>query len=188
MPFLPLHRDKEHKFKSGYWTWCEHEVKLKFHSHEPADDDKKAKNHSRAVDVGLKFAEHIDVAHEKIFLEIFQRPSYFYDSEVVTVQDIKNLALFTLNTKVMRRFIEFVHCETFDKFLHSVIFYIDMFLMVLELLLIRRDQEAKGQIRDNFSIKAEQFLSKRLSDRRVLIAREYSKVSLLCQLNHTTCL
>lgn len=178
MAFLPLHRDKEHRFKTGRWTWSEHEAKLKFHSHKPADnDDKKTKNHSRAVDAGLKFAEHIDVADEKIFHEIFLRPGSFYDSDVVTVQDIKNLALFTMKAKVERRFIDFLHSETFDKFMQSTIFYIDKFLMVLELLLIRRDMEAAGQIRDTFSIKAEQFMSRQLSDRRALIAREYSKVS-----------
>lgn len=178
MPFLPLHRDKEHKFKTGHWTWSGTEAKLKFHSHVPAaDDDKKTKNHSRAVDAGLKFAEHIDVADETVFREIFLRPSSFYDSEAVTVQDIKNLALFTLKSKATRRFIEFVHSTTFDQFLHAIIFYTDFFLMVVELLLIRRDKEANGQLRDNFSIKAEQFLARQLSDRRVLVARDYSKVS-----------
>lgn len=178
MPFLPLHRDKEHKFKTGHWTWSGTEAKLKFHSHVPAaDDDKKTKNHSRAVDAGLKFAEHIDVADETVFREIFLRPSSFYDSEAVTVQDIKNLALFTLKSKAPRRFIEFVHSTTFDQFLHAIIFYTDFFLMVVELLLIRRDKEANGQLRDNFSIKAEQFLARQLSDRRVLVARDYSKVS-----------
>lgn len=170
MSFLQLHRDKEHKFKNGHWTWGEHESKLKFHSH----DDKKTKNSS--VDAGAKFKKNIDVAEEKIFREKFQRSSAFYDSKVVTLQDIKNLVLFTMNSRAAPRLIEFLHCWVFDKFLHGLIFYVDLYLLVLEYLMIRRDKELKGEIRDSYSIKVEQFLSKQLSDRRLRVAREYSKV------------
>lgn len=176
MSFLPLYRDKKHKFENGSWTWGEHETKLKFHPHGPTEDDKKTKTHSMSVDAGLKFAAYIDEVEEKIFREVFQRPDEFCDSDVVTLQDIKNLALFTLRTKVPQKLIKFFHVELFDKFLHSVIFYTDLYLLILEFLMIRRDKEAEGFIRDSFSTKVEQFLSKQLSDRRLLIAREHSKV------------
>lgn len=174
MSFLPLHRDKEHKFKNGHWTWGESEAKLKFHSHA-VDKQKKSKLCGLA-DAGLKFAEYIGEAEEKIFREVFMRPSKFYDSAIVTLQDIKNLVLFTLKSKATRKLIEFLHTRTYDKFLHAIIFYTDFFLLVLEFLLIRRDKEANGQIRDTISIQVEQHLSKQLSDRRLLIAREYSSV------------
>lgn len=174
MSFLPLYRDKEHKFKSGRWTWDEHEGELKFHPH---GDDKKTKNELRSmVDAGLQFKAHVDVAEEKIFREVFLRPNSFYDGDVVTLQDIKNLVLFTLKSTTTQKFIDFLHTEAFDKFLHAIIFYADLFLMVLELLLIRRDKELDGFVRDTFSVKVEKFLSKQLSDRRLLIARDYSKV------------
>lgn len=174
MSFLPLHRDKEHKFKNGHWTWGENEAKLKFHSH---DDDKQTKQKlCGLLDAGLKFAEYINVAEEKILREVFLRSEKFYDSEVVTLQDIKILAFFTMKSKATRKLIEFLHTQTFDKFLHGTIFYIDMYLLILEYLLIRRDKEEKGKIRDMYSIQIEQQLSKQLSDRRLLIAREYSKV------------
>lgn len=176
MSFLPLHRDKEHKFKNGTWTWGEHEEKLKFHPH--GDDKKTKKDIHSVVDAGLQFKTHVDVAEEKIFREIFLRPNSFYDSDVVTLQDIKNLVLFNMKSTTTKKFIEFLHSEAYDKFLHGIIFYTDLFLIVLELLLIRRDDELKGFVRDTFSVKVEQFLSKQLSDRRLLIARDYSKVFL----------
>ena len=174
MSFQPLHRDKEHKFKNGFWTWGENDVKLKFHSH--VADDKKTKSHFHPVDAGLEFRKFIDVAEEKIFREIFVRPNSFYDSEVVTIQDIKNLVLFSIESGTTQKFIDFVHRDSYDEFLHAIIFYMELYLMVLELLLIRRDKEAAGIIRDTYSIKVEQFLSKQLSDRRLLIAKAYSKV------------
>lgn len=172
MSFLALHRDKEHKFKNGLWTWGEHEEKLKFHPH---GDDKKTENETHSVvDAGLQFKAHIDVAEEKIFRGIFLRPNSFYDGDVVTLQDIKNLVLFT-SSSMTPQLIDFLLSEAFDKFLHSIIFYTDLFLMILELLLIRRDKELQGFVRDTHSVRVEQFLSKQLSDRRLLIARDYSK-------------
>lgn len=124
-----------------------------------------------------------DEAEEKIFLEIFARPKNFsfYDGNVITIQDIKNLALFTASSKsgggLSTKFIEFLHTSTFDEFLHATIFYIDHFLLTLEFLLIRRDENLiEGKIRDLYSIEVEKFLSKQLSDRRLLMAREYSKI------------
>jgi Protein phosphatase 1 inhibitor len=174
MSFLPLHRDKEHKFKNGHWAWTEQEnSKLTFHSNAR---DKETKPQFNSFNAGLKFSDHIDVAGEKIFREIFQRPNSLYDSDVVTLQDVKNLVLFLLKSKVPRKFIEFVNSTTFDRFLHSIMLYMDLFLQILELLLIRRDEESGGKTRDTYSLKVEQLLAKRLSDRRLLVAREYSKV------------
>lgn len=174
MTFLPLHHDVEHKFKNGNWTWAENEVKLKFHPHG-VDKQTKSKD-CGLLDAGLKFAENINVAEEKILRELFLRSNKFYDSEVVTLQDIKNLVFFSLKSKASRKLIELLNKETYDKFLHDVIFYIDFFLLVLEFLLIRRDKEARGKIRDTYSIQVERQLSKRLSDRRLLIARDYATV------------
>ena len=206
MSFVPLYRDKKHKFKNGYWTWNENDSKLKFHSHgiKPHDNmeekhnlwkvpealkvkikaaDKKEKNEnaSNVDDVGLRFVDDIDETEEQIFFEYFQRPKKFCDSSSITIQDIKNLAFFTLKSKITNDIIEFFHTKTFDKFLHAVIFYIDHFLLILEHLLIRRDElNQEIKICDTYSMKIEQFLSKQLSDRRLLIAREYSKVSKIC--------
>jgi protein phosphatase 1 regulatory subunit 36 len=180
MSFLPLHREKEHKFKNGCWSWRETEESLKFHPH---GSDKKVSQRFDSANKGLKFKELISAAEEQIFCELFQRPNLFYDSDVVTLQDIKNIALFTMNSRAnARAFLAFLHSTLFDKFLHSIVFYIDMFLMVLEFLLIRRDKALKGQVCDAFSIKVEQFLSKNLSDRRLLIAREYADVSVFASL------
>ncbi|CAG9798951.1 unnamed protein product [Chironomus riparius] len=204
MSFVPLYRDKKHKFKNGFWTWNENDSKLKFYSHgiKPHDNveekhnlwkapealkvkikaaDKKENNEnaSNVDDVGLRFVNDIDETEEQIFLEYFQRPKKFCDSSSITIQDIKNLAFFTLKSKITNDIIEFFHTKTFDKFLYAVIFYIDQFLLIFEYLLIRRDELSQEiKIRDTYSIKIEQFLSKQLSDRRLLIAREYSKILL----------
>lgn len=198
MSFVTLHRDKKHKYKNGFWSWQPSyedvvDAKLKFYSHADADagggggggkgnaalTDKNDNPHDDIV--GLSFTDYIDEAEERIFLDIFKRPSSFYDSSVITIQDIKNLVLFTIKSSKtslhLRVFIEFLHTSEFDEFLHATIFYIDHFLLALEFLLIRRDEiEMEGKVKDMFSMKVERFLSKELSDRRLLMAREYSKI------------
>ena len=151
---------------------------LKFQPHTKI----QAESTMRLSNTVLKFNEGIDVAGEKIFYDKFQRKASYYDSGIVSLQDVKNLVLFLLSSKLPDKILTFIHDDLFDKFLHSVIFYFDMYLMVLEFLLIRRDQELDGRGRDTHSLKVEQFLSKQLSDRRILIAREYSKVRKLKKL------
>lgn len=176
MTFLPLHRDKKHKYKNGLWTW--QHSKLKFHSHTSIKEEAKEETKSDMNphdNVGLKFTDYIEEAEERSFQTVFQNPSSFGD--VITIQDVKNLALFTLKTKSSLQFIEFLHTFDFDKFLHATIFYIDFFLRTLEFLLIRRDEfEIEGKVRDMLSMRVERFLSKQMSDRRLLMAREYANI------------
>ncbi|KAG5674382.1 hypothetical protein PVAND_004356 [Polypedilum vanderplanki] len=196
MTFVPLYRDRKHKFENGYWTWNdENGLKLKFYSHESeavellrkqdrkqqtsvlsivVDEgkmkasDKQRKNHCDSSDVGLKFVNHIDEDEEKIFLQFFQRPnlSDTIDNDVITLQDVKNLSLFTLKTRITKDFSDFLHTLLFDEFFHAAVFYIDIFLMILELLLIKRDELSDGNVLLNKrSLNVERCLSQRLSDR-----------------------
>jgi hypothetical protein len=180
MSFLSLHRDKKHKYKKGYWKWQDDDEevssKLKFYPHTSVS---RMEEKEQVVAIGLDFADHIDETEEKIFREIFQRPNSFYDSDVITIQDVKNLALFILKTPTSSHLIDLLHTSAFDEFLHATIFYIDLFLLTLELLLIRRDETlSEGKVRDTISMRVERNLSRQLSHRRLLMAREYSKILL----------
>lgn len=180
MSFEPLHRDKKHKYINGQWTWNEEKGKLKFHPHEHVT--KRNSYLLPLIDVGLNFADYIneDQELEEIFCKVFQRPKLYYDSEVITIQDIKNLVLFTIRSGSTKELVDFVHTDICDKFLSNLIIYIDYFLLVVEYLLIRRDEILlDGKIRDTYSLQVERFLSKLLSDRRALIAREYEMVKYL---------
>lgn len=204
MSFLALYRDKKHKFKNGYWVWNEKMSKLKFCSHgkEPQVDTMLAEaenGHYKPLQVDFKiqkrktmpnveaikphdegrltFVNDIDETEEKIFHDFFKRPKGFDDSDVITIQDIKNLAFFTLKSKILDDLVVFFNTDVYDEFLRAVFVYFNQFLLTIEFLLIRRDElNEANKIRDNYSLEIERFLSKQLSDRRLLIAREYSKV------------
>jgi hypothetical protein len=177
--FVSIYKDKKHKYKNGYWMWKENANKLEFKSYSSRSEAEKKLAKLQLANISgtmLEFVDHIDEMEEEIFRDKFKRPSEtFYDGNVITIQDVKNFSLFTLKTHVSRDFIEFLHTSMFDKLLHAIIFYIDLFLNTIELILIRRDDV---KIRDAGSIAVERFISKQLSDRRLLIAREYSNILL----------
>lgn len=176
MEFQRIHRDWKYKFEDGHWTWNEQNNELKFQTRS-----RQVSNEDVGINLlhgnYLKFKREMSDVEEEVFRKYFQRKEDLPD--VIILKDVKNLALFTLKTKISKDFISFVLSENFDLLLHSAVFYMDYFLMILELLLIRRDEIKEGKVRDFRSIKIEKTLSRRLSHRRLLLSREYSKV------NHT---
>ncbi|CAO1402977.1 unnamed protein product [Diamesa serratosioi] len=174
MSFEPLHRDKKHKYTNGQWIWNAEKGKLKFHPHEHVT--KRNSYLLPLIDVGLNFTDYINEPEEEIFCKVFQRPKLYYDSEVITIQDIKNIVLFNIRSGNTKKLVDFVHTDICDRFLNSLIIYIDYFLLVLEYLLIGRDEILDGKIRDTYSLEVERYLSKLLSDRRTLTAREYEMI------------
>ena len=175
MSFEPLHRDKKHKYTNGQWTWNDGKGKLSFHPHKHVT--KPNSYLLPLIDVGLNFADYINEPEEQIFCNVFQRPKFYYDSEVITIQDIKNVVLFNIRSGCTKKLVDFVHTNICDRFLNSLIIYIDYYLLVVEYLLIRRDEILDGKIRNTYSLEVERFLSKLLSDRRALTAREYEIVN-----------
>jgi hypothetical protein len=174
MEFQRIHRDWKYKFENGYWTWGKLEDELIFHPRARQVLNKDVDTNFLSGNY-LKFKREMNEVEEAVFRKYFQRSAESPDS--VILKDVRNLALFTLKTKVSNEFISFILSESFDSFLHSSIFYMDYYLMILELLLIRRDETKEGKVRDIRSIKIEKTLSRQLTHRRLLMSREYSKVT-----------
>lgn len=112
---------------------------------------------------------------------MFVRPNSSNDSDVITIQDIKNLVLFlVLPNQISNQFIEFFHCDTVDQFLNDLIIYFEYFLKIVEFLLIRRDEmsnvDGRSKIHNMHSISIDRILSKYLSQYRLILAREYSRI------------
>lgn len=173
-----IHRDLKYKFVNGYWTWKKDENELKFHprNHQidtENDNVKKIIDKNSMSGNFLKFKREMSEVEEAVFVKYFQRSS----TDFISLKDVRNLAMFTLKTKVSNEFRSFIFSDTFDSFLHSAVFYMDYFLKVLEFLLIRRDEtKEEEKVRDFRSINIERTMSRQLSHRRLLMSREYSKV------------
>lgn len=125
---------------------------------------------------GIQFKDYMDEIDENIFRETFRRPEWSRDSDVITIQDIKDVALFSAPpNSYTKKIVDFVHTETVDQFLNDLIIYFEYFLKLVEFLLIRRD-EVREKLLDTRSVQIEKMLSAYLVQYRLVLAREYSKI------------
>lgn len=163
------------KYVSGHWKWNESLEQLEFFN-TTINVKPDCELPAPKLKFGIQFKDYMNEIEENIFRQIFRRPDYSNDSDVITIQDIKDVALFTAPAdSVSNKFIKFLHTETCDLFLNDLIIYFEYFLKLVEFLLIRRD-ELKIKIRDMKSVQIERMLAEYLVQYRLILARDYSNV------------
>lgn len=163
------------QYVSGQWTWLNRSECIRFQQN-PIDKLPDCALPAPRLKFGIQFKDYMDEVEEDLFLEQFARPDFSKDSDVITIQDIKNVALFTAPRNAFsRNFIKFVHLPTVDEFFNDLIIYFEHFLKLVEFLIIRRD-EVKTKILDMRSVRLEQMLAEYLVQHRLLLAREYAKI------------
>ncbi|XP_005185298.3 protein phosphatase 1 regulatory subunit 36-like [Musca domestica] len=130
---------------------------------------------------GYKFKSLMDKVEEMIFRQEFDRPDDTHDSDVILVQDIKNLVLFLAPTEMTsKNFVKFLNTESVHSLIKSLIIYFEHFLKILEFILIRREEMVgeNAQMQNQDSTEIKRIFSAKLSQYRLLLAREYSRVLL----------
>ncbi|XP_013101496.2 protein phosphatase 1 regulatory subunit 36-like [Stomoxys calcitrans] len=130
---------------------------------------------------GFQFLNTMDKVEEMIFSQEFQRSDTTYDADVILLQDIKNLVLFLAPTDIItKEFVHFVNTETVHSLLKVLIMYFEYFLKLMEFIVIRREETKaeKARMQTQQSTEIKRIFSANLSQYRLLLAREYSKILL----------
>lgn len=120
-------------------------------------------------------------AEEIVFVEKFWRKASSNDSDVIIIQDIKNLVLFlAIGDCVNGRFVEFFHAPIVDEFLNDLIIYFEYYFKLLEFLLAqrKRNDSTESKLSDKVSMAREVALSEKMDQYRIILAREYSQILL----------
>ncbi|XP_066247212.1 protein phosphatase 1 regulatory subunit 36-like [Euwallacea similis] len=110
---------------------------------------------------------------QSTFRKYYQRKVKSSHTAVVTLQDIKDVAIFT--TKINRLFPEFItyfHTISMDRFLRSMIVYFQYYLLVWNKMQLRR-KEAARKLRQPIVTQLENEVRDNLADLRSMIARNY---------------
>lgn len=163
------------RYCSGKWNFNSHQDRFEFHRSTDETTPECAIPAPRLT-YGLQFKDYMDEAEENIFRKHFRRRETSADSDVITIQDIKDVALFTAPVgAVPAKVVEFLHTETFDTFINNLIIYFEYFLKLVEFLMIRRD-ELKSKTRDTQTLRIERMFSGYLVQYRLLLAREYTRI------------
>ncbi|XP_061393937.1 protein phosphatase 1 regulatory subunit 36-like [Musca vetustissima] len=130
---------------------------------------------------GHKFKRTMDQVEAMIFRQEFERPDNTHDADVILVQDIKNLVLFLAPTQMTTKpFVSFLNTESVHSLLKALIIYFEYFLKVLQFILIRREEMMgeKARMQNQDSIEIKRIFSANISQHRLLLAREYSRILL----------
>lgn len=163
------------RYCKGQWNFQPHQERFKFERSTDESPPVRGISAPRLV-YGLQFKDYMDENDENIFREIFRRRETSADSDVITIQDIKDLALFTAPFgAIPTAAVDFVHTETFDTFINALIIYFEYFLKLVEFLLIQRD-ELKSKMRGEKSLCIERMFAAYLVQYRLILAREYSRI------------
>uniref|UniRef100_A0A1A9VVN0 Protein phosphatase 1 regulatory subunit 36 n=1 Tax=Glossina austeni TaxID=7395 RepID=A0A1A9VVN0_GLOAU len=167
------------KYVNGRFSWNAEKERIQFDSREKAV--KEAEKSEFTITNGYKFASSMNQREESVFRKEFQRPENSYDPDVILIQDIKNLVTFLSPHDVITQdFLVFLNNGAVNLLLRALIIYFENFLKVAEFILIRRDdicgENARAESEE--SIKIKRVFSEHLSQYRIIIAREYSKIVL----------
>ena len=164
------------KYCNGQWKWNKQTEKFQFEQTTQPSLEAEAALKAPRIKFGIQFQDFMNEINENMFQQIFRRDDG-KDLDVITIQDVKDVALFMAPpSKIGHMTIEFFHTESFDRFANYLIIYFEYFLKVIEFLLIRRD-DVKIKVRDMKSVKIERMISEYLVQYRLMLAREYSRVS-----------
>ncbi|GJQ88148.1 hypothetical protein Trydic_g13152 [Trypoxylus dichotomus] len=169
-------------YNNGYWSWDELSNCLMFISRDSSPKTTSAIKTTTTSITGtskpqgqyeIKFHEITDKLEKIIFRRYFQRRCKLDEPEVVTIQDVKDIALYLANPKDLTvEFITFFHIPTVDRFLRALILYFQYFLDIWEYMLERRIEESR-KLRQPVVIELENVIKDDLGDLRSMLAREY---------------
>lgn len=158
------------QYENGKWIWNDNLQKFEF-----KPNLKKPIQVQCPKNTFVTFKKSLTQVEEMTFIRGFQRTAKSRDSDVIILQDIKDLALFLASFgRVPKDFIEFFHANTTDEFLLNLIIYFAYFLKLWEFLLIQRDGQQSARVSDIESIGSE--LPEYLSQYRLLLARSYGQL------------
>ncbi|KAH8371944.1 hypothetical protein KR093_009426 [Drosophila rubida] len=161
------------KYKSGKWSWDKNTDALHFQPHSDLEDA-----NDRFIETnGYRFLRMINQEEEVIFRKLFTRSPVTYDTDIVVINDVRDLVLFMMPKEFLtKKFLDFMHKPPVHRLVHALIIYFEYFLRLVEFLLIRRDELSgnMAQVQSEQTNEMKRIFSSYLSQYRMLVARNYS--------------
>ncbi|KAK5650556.1 hypothetical protein RI129_001585 [Pyrocoelia pectoralis] len=166
-------------FKNGFWMWDEVNNGLLFVN--PRLPSTLNVNAIRAAAAKVTknemvFRETVDHLDKARFRRYHQRRCKPNEPQVITIQDLKDVAIYIANPKRLSLdFLKLFHTPTVDKFLRALIVYFQFYIQVRENVLLRRE-EKKSKLYQPIVTQIENNLRNDLADLRCVASREYGTI------------
>ncbi|CAH1635191.1 unnamed protein product [Spodoptera littoralis] len=160
-------------YENGHWIWDDKVNALVFKSDLP-EEPPDAPQLATAILGSVEFREDIDINEQNRFRKRMQRKPE--PNDVVTLQDIKDVVLFTAPIKILKPYlINLLHMTGTERILRGLIFLCQYHLQTSETM-NNRTIELLSRIRTDRSEIVEMRYMENLEDLRLLVAKEYSNM------------
>ncbi|KAF5270343.1 hypothetical protein FQR65_LT05531 [Abscondita terminalis] len=175
--------ERSGNFKNGFWMWDEVNNGLLFVSREISPRVASQTNVGSTIfktnnahvksRKEIRFREVVDHLDQARFRRYHQRRCKPNEPNVITIQDIKDVAVYLAHPKSLTLdFIKFFHIPSMDRFLRALIVYFQFYMQVWETLLLRREEADHKLYQPHVTI-IEDRIRDDLADLRLLVSREY---------------
>ncbi|XP_061724200.1 protein phosphatase 1 regulatory subunit 36-like [Cydia pomonella] len=165
-------------YEDGSWEWDDNNNRLEFKSNidEESQTVPTDRVYASKIMKSLEFADSPDLYELLRFEKRYQRHIKDNGSDVVTLQDIKDVVLFSASAQFISiPIVKILHLPATERFLRALIFYCQYYLQVEETLSFR---SLEKRLPSSNSVAYEKELIEDLQDLRFLIAKEYSTMIL----------
>ncbi|GBP33191.1 hypothetical protein EVAR_14872_1 [Eumeta japonica] len=160
-------------YDNGHWSWDDYINELIFISDLPPAEEEILVLPQKAPTGTIEFRDDIDLLEQIRFRRRYQRKVKPGQPEVITVQDIKDIALYTAPVNILSRdLINVLHLPTVDRLLRALILYVQYYLQIADEMQ-KRMVEAQTKIRTPVCEVLEHELRDNMSDLRLIVAKEY---------------
>ncbi|XP_053600347.1 uncharacterized protein LOC128669493 isoform X5 [Plodia interpunctella] len=170
-------------YEDGHWIWDENIEQLAFISDLPPVAVETIQIPTKAPTGTVEFRDDVDLIEQIRFRRRYQRKIKPGQAEIITVQDVKDIALFTAPVNIMSPIlINMLHLPTTERFIRALILYCAYYLQVADEM-TRRILELDTKVRTPVCELVENEFRDNLGDLRLLVAKEYSTMLIELEMN-----
>nr|XP_032512115.1 protein phosphatase 1 regulatory subunit 36-like [Danaus plexippus plexippus] len=161
-------------YEDGHWVWDEETEGLVFVSDLPPKQVEIIQMPTKAPTGTIDFRDDVDLIEQIRFRRRYQRKLKPGQADVITVQDVKDIALFTAPVNILSPvLINMLHLPTTERFIRALVLCCQYYLQIANEM-TERIIKLESKVRTPQCEIVESEFRDNLSDLRLLVAKEYS--------------
>ncbi|XP_068628072.1 protein phosphatase 1 regulatory subunit 36-like [Battus philenor] len=161
-------------YEDGHWIWDDNSEALVFISDLPPKPVEAIQIPTKALTGTIEFRDDVDLLEQIRFRRRYQRKVKPGQPEVITIQDVKDIALYTAPINLLSpMLINMLHLPTTERFIRALIIYSQYYLQISDEM-AKRILELETKVSTPQCRLVENEFRDNLSDLRLLVAKEYS--------------
>ncbi|XP_026747133.1 protein phosphatase 1 regulatory subunit 36-like [Trichoplusia ni] len=160
-------------YEDGHWVWDDNVQALVFVSDLPPALIESVQITTKAPTGNIEFRDDVDLIEQLRYRRRYQRKLKPGEPDVVTLQDIKDIAIFTAPLNLLSpMLIHLLHLPTTERYLRALIFCMAYYIQIGDEM-TARIMELESKIRTPDCEIVEREFRENLADLRLLVAKEY---------------